>query len=424
MVERSEKKDEQDSSGPKVGALLQASRQRLGEELTDVASMLRIRLPYLVAIEAGHHQELPGATYAVGFIRAYAEYLGLDSEEVVRRFKLEAIDSGEEDRKLSFPTPVPEIGIPGGAYVFVGLILAILGYGSWYLSTTKDDLFSNLVNPLDEEMITLSPDTEQADPENLKIESETDVTQDDVPTVKVETELATDLNMPSQVAPEVQDESIVLVDDVLSDPSPKLVTSDNEAEPTPISQPNVKKFSTQRIEKVNVKKPKPIFVKPVKAEKVLSVADEPLKAVVKLQPSSKQNPEEVGNSGDTFVALETETKIDSPELSSDLEETATLASTETVKRGSSRIKINAINNSWIQIRDDTSNTMLVTRLLAAGDSFAVPDRLGLVLLTGNAGALEIVVDGTAVPSIGGPGVVRRGVLLEVEKLKAGDAVNN
>jgi cytoskeleton protein RodZ len=68
--------------------------------------------------------------------------------------------------------------------------------------------------------------------------------------------------------------------------------------------------------------------------------------------------------------------------------------------------------------------MLVTRLLAAGDSFAVPDQPGLVLLTGNAGALEIFVDGTIVPSIGGLGVVRRGVMLDVGRLKAGAAVSN
>ena len=92
MAKPLEQKSVRDADGPKVGALLQASRQRLGEELVDVASMLRIRLPYLVAIEAGRHQELPGATYAVGFIRAYAEHLGLDSEEVVRRFKAETID--------------------------------------------------------------------------------------------------------------------------------------------------------------------------------------------------------------------------------------------------------------------------------------------------------------------------------------------
>ena len=68
--------------------------------------------------------------------------------------------------------------------------------------------------------------------------------------------------------------------------------------------------------------------------------------------------------------------------------------------------------------------MLVTRLLAAGDSYEVPNRPGLVLLTGNAGALEIIVDGAAVPSIGGNGVVRRGVALEVERLKDGTAVTN
>lgn len=78
-------------------------------------------------------------------------------------------------------------------------------------------------------------------------------------------------------------------------------------------------------------------------------------------------------------------------------------------------------NSWIQVRDDTVNELLVTRLLRAGDSYAVPDRSGLKLSTGNAGALEILVDGEAVPSIGGEGTVRRNVFLDADKLKAGTA---
>jgi len=46
----------------------------------------------------------------------------------------------------------------------------------------------------------------------------------------------------------------------------------------------------------------------------------------------------------------------------------------------------------------------------------------LSLITGNAGALEILVDGAAVPSIGPVGAVRRNVVLEAEKLKDGSAV--
>ncbi len=79
-------------------------------------------------------------------------------------------------------------------------------------------------------------------------------------------------------------------------------------------------------------------------------------------------------------------------------------------------------NSWIQVRDDNGNMLLLTRLLRAGDAYRVPDRPGLTLLTGNAGALEILVDGEAVPSIGPLGAVRRGVALDIERLRQGTAI--
>ncbi len=82
----------------------------------------------------------------------------------------------------------------------------------------------------------------------------------------------------------------------------------------------------------------------------------------------------------------------------------------------------AVTNSWIQIRDDIAGELLLTRLLRAGDHYEVPDRKGLKLSTGNAGALEILVDGKTVPSIGGAGDVRRNVALDAGKLKAGTAV--
>ena len=89
----------------------------------------------------------------------------------------------------------------------------------------------------------------------------------------------------------------------------------------------------------------------------------------------------------------------------------------------SRIVVRAKTNSWIQVRDDNANELLLTRLLRAGDIYTVPGRSGLMLSTGNAGALEILVDGAAVPPIGGVGVVRRKVLLDADKLKAGTAAN-
>ena len=61
-----------------VGRYLKTERELQGQDLQQVAEMLRIQHSYLQAIEEGEIDQLPGPTYAVGFVRAYAEYLGLE----------------------------------------------------------------------------------------------------------------------------------------------------------------------------------------------------------------------------------------------------------------------------------------------------------------------------------------------------------
>jgi cytoskeleton protein RodZ len=116
---------------PRLGADLRAARERLGWTLPAIAAHLRIRLPFLEAIEQGRTDDLPGNAYAVGFIRTYAQALGLDVDEVARRFRAEA---GEVSRKteLDFPAPVPERGVPALAVVLVGALLVVGAYAGWY----------------------------------------------------------------------------------------------------------------------------------------------------------------------------------------------------------------------------------------------------------------------------------------------------
>jgi cytoskeleton protein RodZ len=89
--------------------------------------------------------------------------------------------------------------------------------------------------------------------------------------------------------------------------------------------------------------------------------------------------------------------------------------------GSGRILLRAREENWVQVRDG-SNAPVMTRVLKPGDVLKVPDRNGLTLMTGNAGGLDILVDGEAVPSLGAPGQVRRNVALDADKLKAGTAI--
>jgi cytoskeleton protein RodZ len=60
---------------------------------------------------------------------------------------------------------------------------------------------------------------------------------------------------------------------------------------------------------------------------------------------------------------------------------------------------------------------VMSQLLKAGQSVPVPNQPGLVLTTGNAGALEVVVDGVLLPALGRDRAVVRGVPLDPASLK-------
>ncbi len=122
----------------RVGAELRTARQRLGWNLPDVSNGLRIRLPYLEAIEDGHLSALPGNAYAMGFVRTYAGSLGLDPDEVARRFRAEAQEVTQKTQ-LTFPAPVPQRGVPAGAVILLGVLILAGAYVGWYRYSGHDD---------------------------------------------------------------------------------------------------------------------------------------------------------------------------------------------------------------------------------------------------------------------------------------------
>ena len=87
---------------PRAGADLRAARERMGWSLQDIAACACASgCSYLEALEAGRISELPGNAYALGFLRTYAVALGLDPNEVARRFRAEAAAVNEKTGWLS-----------------------------------------------------------------------------------------------------------------------------------------------------------------------------------------------------------------------------------------------------------------------------------------------------------------------------------
>lgn len=127
-----------------VGEILRRSRLEFGQSLADVSEVIRIKSAQLDAIEKGEFHKLPGKVYAIGFIRTYSEYLGLDGDKMVELFRVQ-FRVGKERPELHFPTPASESLNPG-VYIVVFSIMLLIGLGVWWgYSSTNSEKQNNSI---------------------------------------------------------------------------------------------------------------------------------------------------------------------------------------------------------------------------------------------------------------------------------------
>jgi cytoskeleton protein RodZ len=300
-----------------VGTTLREARDRRGWTLAEVAEYLRIRPAILEAMEAGHFEKIPAGAYALGFVRTYADFLGLDRDEIIRRVKAEAAAVAART-KLTFPQPITESRLPSGIVLALSAILAVGAYGLWYYQSSNTATLARV----------------EAVPERMA---------------------------------------------ALVDRSPAPSNSPSKAEAaTPAG--SVPIFSSE--------------TPPPDAAAAASLAT-PESQLAALPPAA------------------------APETSPSREAEASLPK-QFGESGGARIIVKATADSWVQVRDP-AGSVVFSRILRSGDSYAAPNRSGYKLATGSAGVLDISVDGQKVPAIGRIGFTRRDVLLDPARLLAGTA---
>jgi cytoskeleton protein RodZ len=86
-----------------------------------------------------------------------------------------------------------------------------------------------------------------------------------------------------------------------------------------------------------------------------------------------------------------------------------------------KIVVRARLESWIQITNEKKDVVF-SRVLRSGETYTVPEEKGLMLTTGNAGGIEILVDGKKLKSLGTVGLVKRDIPLDAKKLRDGTAL--
>lgn len=346
-----------------VSESLRGRRIECGLDVDYVAQILKIRPAVLMAIENGKFDELPGPAYAVGFVRSYANYLGLDAEALVVRFKNETTEIARRPQ-LEFPLPIRDSRVPTGPLLVICGLLAALTYAGWYYFSSTSEQLAGLTPAVPDRLLHL-----------LK------VPPPPKPGEPVAAPAAESVATAPAVAPPAQLAATPTAGQQPPAPSnqaaPQSPGPEQTAQGAVTPQPAVPQQPA-------VDGVPPVDGKPAPGPSVAALPPSPdltQPAVTAEQPKQPDN------------------SYGAPE-------------------GQARVVLHATADSWVQVRDKGSN-LLFTRVLKPGEHYNVPNQPGLTLVAGNAGGLDITVDGMEAPRLGDAGRVARNVSLDPDHLLGG-----
>lgn len=130
------------------GEELRREREIRGISLKEIADATKISKRFLEAIERNDHKTLPAPVFTRGFVREYARYLGLATDEIVNRYNYAAAGDDRIEKPPTHPAASPisdapkrprtRRGIPpvflriDGNLVMLVLIIAAMGAVAWW----------------------------------------------------------------------------------------------------------------------------------------------------------------------------------------------------------------------------------------------------------------------------------------------------
>ena len=410
---------------PSLCVDLRRARMASGRELAEVATALRIRTIYLEALEEGRFDDLPGSTYATGFLRTYSEFLGIDPDEMVERLKRETA-TGVSQRDLAFPVPPKEGRNPKPWLILVVLVVAGLAYGGWHVYSTNGQVATDIVSDVS---ITLTEAAGLSDDESVMA---------DVATEKVAVEeeaVAAPVSEPDSVpaangavadnpagsmaAPE---QSAAADDSAWMSDAPDVGEAEAVSQETasPVNGSDASAIAAGVVEEAAPAQAAAESDASLRSDSLWdnsasNSATEPANIVEASAPEGDETAPIIGNANARALDEPGSDKIGSASEAGGA--TGREPNIYGEENTDFRIAITATADSWVQIQGP-NNELVLTRILRTGDIYQVPNRSGLLMVTGNAGALELRVDGNLIGALGPVGVVRRNVSLDPDTLAA------
>lgn len=414
-----------------IGADFRAARVRNGESLEAVANGLRIRLEHLQAIEEGRFDALPAPVYAVGFVRSFAEHVGIDGADAIARFKAEAEGLSAQTR-LSFPTPEEESRVPKGWLLLLAGVAAVMIYAGWYYVENKDRLNIAAVQPVPDRLAdrTAQP-TEKAviTPTVQEPAAPAVVASSADDTAPVQTETTENAETPPVTEPvaEISTPAVTAPAEQAADTPPATASQPTET-PVTVTEPSVTRTEptdslvptpAERALLASAATPQVQAASPPETETATaaSAAEAPTPAVAETETAA------IVPAAPVIPIAPSGSEASSPSVPSPGTERVNEPQVFGVGNWNARVVLTARADVWVQV-STADGRALLSRILRQGDKYLVPSQGEVLLTTGNAGALAITVDGKSVPPIGPAGAVRREVLLSPDRLLATAASGN
>jgi len=372
-----------------VGLEIAAARQNRGWTLDQVAEVLHVQPRYLRAFEEGRIDDLPGPTYATGFLRAYSRHLGLPPEEIVQQFRQESnISHGPTKLVAADAAALPRR--PRLPVILLSLLAAAALYAGWNLLAGGGGSTETAIEPAPDRLTMLLKGEAPSPPAVAAAAS-----VEPVPRRLIDAAAA--------VGAASNDETRG---------STSAVSSNGAA---------VAAREAQRDANATVATLTP----PAATAPPVSMPRTPIDAAVEGEDTPPDVP-----TLETVAVPETAPPSPPPPRPAPRGDGAALpplppgadGASHVPRRygsadGANRVVVRAKVDSWVQVRAGRNETLL-TRILRPGDAFYVPNRANLLLTTGNVGGLEIIVDGEPLGPLGPVGAVRRNISLDAEELLA------
>ena len=337
------------------GEALQEARHKSNQSLNQISSLLRIRHDYLKAIENGTPDDIPGTTYAIGFIKSYSNYLRIDPEGYINSLKTK-VQNPELKNSNVFPSPAPEGKIPSVMVIFTTVLITggiVLIWNNLQKTPTdlsnRHDVIKSQTNPI----------TAIGDQENQ--------------------------NSDSRSSPHKKG----LAKNSLQH-GQKIVVSKT----TPDNNLKTKKYNSVKLSE----------------EKGIEPTDPKSRTTKRTnKKSSETAPINSSSLHVTTDQFQAKAKTDAVNVN------RLKVSSDSSVLALSNFTIEATADSWIQIKALDSN-ILLSRILKTHEIYNVPNRNDLLLSTGNIRALVIRINGKEIPKYAGSMRIVKDIALTKENL--------